>query len=64
MDGIVYRKGGLLGGVLVIIYFSVGGLVGSAWVNLVQLIVLTLGFAIALPWALSGAGGWGAVKDV
>ena len=56
--------GALLGGVLVIIYFSVGGLVGSAWVNLVQLIVLTLGFAIALPWALSGAGGWGAVKDV
>ena len=56
--------GALIGGALVIIYFSVGGLVGSAWVNLVQLIVLTLGFAIALPWALSGAGGWGAVKDV
>ena len=55
--------GALIGGAVVTVYFSAGGLIGSAWVNLVQLIGLTLGFAIAVPWALSGVGGWDAVKD-
>jgi SSS family solute:Na+ symporter len=53
--------GALVGGVVMTAYFSAGGLVGSAWVNLVQLVVLMVGFAIALPWALAGAGGWEAV---
>jgi SSS family solute:Na+ symporter len=43
------------------VYFAAGGLLTSAWVNLVQLAVLIIGFAIALPWALSAAGGWSAV---
>jgi solute:Na+ symporter, SSS family len=38
-------------------YFAAGGLLGSAWVNLVQLVVLLGGFAIVLPVALSHAGG-------
>jgi SSS family solute:Na+ symporter len=38
-------------------YFTAGGLLGSAWVNLVQLVVLVAGFALALPVALSQAGG-------
>ncbi|MFV1987821.1 MAG: sodium:solute symporter family protein [Gemmatimonadota bacterium] len=53
--------GALVGGVVMTAYFSAGGLVASAWVNLVQLVVLIVGFAIALPWALAAAGGWGAV---
>ena len=35
-----------------------GGLLTSAWVNLVQLAVKLTGFLIALPLALSAAGGW------
>ena len=31
------------------IYFVSGGLIGSAWVNTVQLVVMMVGFAVALP---------------
>ncbi len=50
--------GVLIGGVVMTIYFTAGGLLTSAWINLVQLSVLLVGFAVALPWALAGAGGW------
>ena len=53
--------GALAGGVVMTIYFAAGGLLSSAWVNLVQLVVLACGFAIALPAALSQAGGADAV---
>jgi len=53
--------GCLVAGGVMTIYFAAGGLLTSAWVNLVQLVVLVLGFAIALPWALSSAGGWNGV---
>jgi len=53
--------GCLIAGGVMTIYFAAGGLLTSAWVNLVQLVVLVIGFAIALPWALSAAGGWDAV---
>ena len=54
--------GALVGGVVVIAYFSAGGLVASAWVNLVQLVVLLTGFAIAIPWALADIGGWATIE--
>lgn len=53
--------GCLLGGVVMTLYFTAGGLLSSAWVNLLQLAVLLLGFALAIPAALSHAGGWAAV---
>jgi SSS family solute:Na+ symporter len=53
--------GCLIAGGVMTAYFAAGGLLTSAWVNLVQLVVLIVGFAIALPWALSAAGGWSAV---
>ena len=43
------------------VYFAAGGLLTSAWVNLVELVVLVVGFAVALPWALWAAGGWAEV---
>jgi SSS family solute:Na+ symporter len=45
-------------------YFAAGGLMTSAWVNLVQLVVLLGGFAVALPLSLSAVGGWGAVAEM
>lgn len=54
--------GCVLGGVVMTAYFSAGGLLSSAWVNLLQLGVLLLGFAVAVPMALSHAGGWEAVR--
>ena len=53
--------GALVGGVVMTAYFSAGGLLSSAWVNAVQLVVLLVGFAIAVPLALARAGGWDAV---
>ncbi|MDX1578684.1 MAG: sodium:solute symporter family protein [Gemmatimonadota bacterium] len=53
--------GALVGGLVMTVYFAAGGLLASAWVNLVELAVLALGFALAVPWALAEAGGWSAV---
>jgi len=50
-----------IGGLLITIYSSAGGLKAGAWVNMVQLAVKMGGFAIALPLALSAVGGWSAV---
>ena len=53
--------GCLIGGGVVIVYFTAGGLLTAAWVNAVQLVVLLAGFAVALPLTVASAGGWGAV---
>ena len=41
-----------------IAYFTAGGLFSSAWVNLVELVVLLAGFSLALPSAVNHSGGW------
>ena len=62
--GVPKYAGCLIGGAVVIVYFTAGGLLTSAWVNMVQLAVKLGGFAIALPLAVQGAGGWNAVSAV
>src|SRR3954453_21806467 len=54
----------VIGGGLITIYSSAGGLKSGAWVNMVQLTVKMAGFAIALPLALSAAGGWPALQSM
>ena len=56
--GIPTHWGIALGGVIVTIYFTAGGLLSTAWVNLVQVCVKAAGFGIALPWALTHAASW------
>lgn len=56
--GVPKALGCALAGVLITIYFASGGLLTSAYVNVVQLTVKLLGFALAVPFALSAAGGW------
>lgn len=53
-----------IGGVLITIYSSAGGLKSGAWVNMVQLAVKMTGFAVALPLALTAVGGWPAVRGM
>jgi SSS family solute:Na+ symporter len=48
---------------VMLVYFVAGGLLSSAWVNLVELVVLLVGFAIAAPLALGAAGGLEAVAS-
>jgi SSS family solute:Na+ symporter len=55
--GLPKWAGCLIGGGLVTTYFAMGGLLGAAWVNVVQLAVKLVGFAVALPFVLAGAGG-------
>ncbi|HSL24524.1 MAG TPA: sodium:solute symporter family protein [Vicinamibacterales bacterium] len=49
--------GTIIGGLVMTTYFTAGGLLTSAAVNVVQLAVLLLGFAVALPLGLAHVGG-------
>ncbi len=53
--------GSVIGGGIMTIYFAAGGLLGTAWVNSLQLVVMLTGFAVALPFALDSAGGFAAL---
>jgi SSS family solute:Na+ symporter len=59
--GIPKEWGCLAAGAIVVAYFSGGGLLAAAWVNLLELGVLLAGFALAVPFAMEAAGGWGAM---
>ena len=59
--GLPKWAGCLVGGVVVTIYFAAGGLLTSAWVNVVQIVVKLMGFGIALPVVFARAGGFAAV---
>jgi SSS family solute:Na+ symporter len=50
--------GALLSGLVLVAYFSGGGLLASVRVNLLQLVTLLLGFALAVPFAWSAGGAW------
>ena len=56
--GLPRWQGVAIGGAAMTIYFTAGGLLSSAWVNAVQLVVMIGGFVIALPLVLSGVGGF------
>ena len=56
--GVPRWAGAVTAAIVVVIYFVAGGLLTSAWVNLVQLVAKLTGFLIALPLALAAAGGW------
>jgi solute:Na+ symporter, SSS family len=60
--GVPKTLGCIFAGVLVTVYFTAGGLLSSAYVNVVQLTVKLVGFAIAIPFALEASGGWHALS--
>jgi SSS family solute:Na+ symporter len=53
--------GCVIGGGVITVYFAAGGLLTSARVNVVQLTVKMIGFALALPLAIAAAGGFSAL---
>src|SRR3954452_24235429 len=57
--GIPSWMGCAIGGAVITVYFSAGGLLTSAWVNVIQLTVKLAGFAIAVAVVLSRIGGLG-----
>jgi len=64
VTGVPKPIGSAVGGVVIMVYFAAGGLLTSAWVNVVQLTVKLAGFAVALPLAVAAFGGWSAVGQV
>ena len=50
--GVPRLPGLLVGGVVTTTYFTAGGLRGAAWINLVQLVVLAIGFVLAVSLAV------------
>jgi solute:Na+ symporter, SSS family len=55
--GVPTWAGSLIGSAIMTIYFTAGGLLGTAWVNSLQLVIMLVGFLIALPVALNSVGG-------
>ena len=61
ITGVPRWVGSLIGGGIMTIYFTAGGLLGTAWVNSLQLVVMMGGFLLALPFTLNEVGGIGAL---
>jgi len=55
-------QGVAIGGTAMTIYFTAGGLLSSAWVNALQLVVMIGGLLIALPMILTHVGGTAAIS--
>lgn len=55
--GVPRPIGAMIGAVAMTLYFVAGGLLSSAWVNLVQLVVLMAGFLLAIPPLYAAVGG-------
>jgi SSS family solute:Na+ symporter len=60
--GLAKWKGCVIGGLVVATYFVSGGLFASAWVNVIQLTVKLVGFALAVPIGLALVGGLSALE--
>ena len=58
------ETGIMIGALAMTVYFVAGGLLSSAWVNLLQLTVLIGGFLVAMPLLYSGVGGSPAFTDI
>jgi solute:Na+ symporter, SSS family len=63
LTGLPKWAGALTGGAIMTIYFTAGGLLGSAWVNTIQLIVMLVGLLLALPVAMGSVGGFAAITS-
>lgn len=61
VGGYSMLTGCLVGALVTVAYFVAGGLLSSVWVNLVQLVVIIVGFTIATTAAVGSAGGWQAL---
>ena len=59
--GVPRWAGTIISAVVMTVYFMAGGLLSSAWVNAVQLVVLLFGFLIAVPLVIANVGGLSAL---
>lgn len=62
--GLSKESGIVIGAVVMTVYFVAGGLLSSAWVNLLQLIVLLGGLIVAMPMLYSDVGGTAGFQNI
>lgn len=62
VSGLPRWAGTVASALVMTVYFVAGGLLSSAWVNAVQLVVLFAGFLLAVPIVVSNAGGLSAIS--
>ena len=61
--GLPKWAGCAVGGLVAIVYYSAGGLMASAFVNVIELAVTMSGLLLAVPFALHAVGGWAHLVD-
>jgi SSS family solute:Na+ symporter len=61
--GLPKWAGCAVGGLVAMVYYSAGGLMASAFVNIVELTVTMSGLLLAVPFALHAVGGWSHLVD-
>lgn len=52
----------LFAGIVIILYTTLGGMIADQISDLVQFIIIFVGLAIATPFVIRGAGGWGTIS--
>jgi SSS family solute:Na+ symporter len=57
LTGMPRWMGAMTGGLVMTVYFTAGGLLGSAWINMGQLVVMVVGLGLAVPVSLASVGG-------
>ena len=62
--GLPFVTGCAIGGLVITVYYTAGGLLTAAWINVIQLIVKLGGFALAVPIVVHVVGGWDAIAAV
>lgn len=62
--GVPSAVGYFAGALVAVTYFVAGGLLSSAWVNRVQLVLILAGFAVVSPIALNLAGGFDRIASL
>jgi len=63
LGGVEMRTAIIASGVAVVFYTWLGGMWSVTLTDFVQFFLIVFGFAIAAPFAISAAGGWGSVVD-
>ena len=64
VGGVSRDMGIMIGALVMTVYFVAGGLLSSAWVNMLQLVVLLVGFVIAMPILYTGVGGSAGFENI
>ncbi len=63
LGGVEMRTAIIVSGLAVVFYTWLGGMWSVTLTDFVQFFLIVFGFAIAAPFAISAAGGWGSVVD-